>query len=128
MQAEQVKRVKSVVNIRRDGEIRKFHQQIILLIQRVPRFVDLNIRKIFVAQMKVASGGKFQLVANPGLKFISELEYQFGTELVFRVRVRRRDDVRNAVCNGDFRHLDGNFHGLRAVVNTGKNVAMDINH
>jgi hypothetical protein len=78
--------------------------------------------------MKIATGGEFQPAFHFRLKFISELEYHFGKEFVLGVRVRRGNHMRNAVGDGDFGHLDGNFHGLCAVVYAGKNVAMDINH
>src|ERR1022692_3043988 len=162
MQSEQVEHVQRVVNIRRNGEVSKFNQQIIFLVQRVlcrthldigKIFITqvkiasgsesgkvhaepekllcrthLDIGKIFITQVKIASGSEFQPAFHFCLKFISEFECQLGTESVLGIRVWSGNDVRNALLNGDFGHLDGNFHGLRSVVNAGKNVAVDINH
>src|SRR5579864_8023893 len=122
MESEQVKIVQRIVNIRRNREVRKFHQQIIFLIQCVLSFLDLNVLNSFVAQMEIASGGEFQPAFYFRLKFISELKYRFGKEFVFRVRVRSGNYMGNAVGDSDFRHLGGNFHGLCAVVYAGKNV------
>jgi len=62
------------------------------------------------------------------LNFISALPYQFGNESVGRTGVRRTDDVGYTVLNGHLRHRTGDFERFGAVIETGKYVAMNINH
>jgi hypothetical protein len=78
--------------------------------------------------MEVASGGQDQPPFEPCLQFIPELAYQFRNESVILARMRRSDDVRNAVLNSHFRHGAGDFKRLRAVVKPRKYVAMNVNH
>jgi hypothetical protein len=78
--------------------------------------------------MEIASGGKNKAAFEPSLKFIPALAYQFGNERVILARVRRPDDVCNAVLDRHLRHRARNFERLRAVVKPRKYVAMNVNH
>ncbi len=48
--------------------------------------------------------------------------------LKLRIRVRRGNDMSDAVSIGDPAHLLGNIPGRRAIVNHRENVTVDINH
>ena len=90
--------------------------------------IFLQVLKVLEVQMKIAAGGQLQAVANGGLQLVASLADQFRLEFVVRIGVRRADHMGDAVGDGHFRHLNGRFERVRAVVQTGKDVAMNIDH
>ncbi len=78
--------------------------------------------------MEIASRRQFQPVADGGLQFVAALADDFRIEFVMRIGVRRSDDVRDSIGDGHFRHLNGGFERVRAIVQAGKNVAMNVDH
>ena len=120
--------VHGVVHRRRNGKVREFHKQVILLVDRVLLRIFFQVLQIFVTQMKIASRRQFQAVADGGLQFVAPLADDFRIEFEMRIGVRRANDVRDSVGDGHFRHLDGRFERVRAVVQAGKDVAMNVDH
>ena len=127
-QSHEMQAVHGVVHGRRNGKIRELHEQIILLVDRVLLRIFLEVLQVLKIQMKIASRRQFQAVADGGLKLVTPLADDFRIEFVMRIGVRRSDHVRDAVRDGHFRHLNGCFQRVRAVVQAGKNVAMNVDH
>ena len=110
------------------AEVGELHEQVILLVDRVFLRILLQVLQIFKIQMKIATRGQFQTVADGRLQLVAALANQFRVEFEFGIRVRRANNVRDSVGDGHFRHLNRCFHCIRAVVQARKYVAMNVNH
>ena len=117
-----------LVQRRRNRKIRKFHQQIIFLIQRIAVRIEANIFEILITQMKVAAGRQNQAAFKTRLQLIAALLDFHGIEDMIRVRVRRPDHVRDAVRDRHLRHGDRHLKRIRPVIEARKNVAMNVDH
>ncbi len=78
--------------------------------------------------MKVATRGQLEAVAHPRLQFGAPFLDQIEVKVEVAIGVRRGHHMRDAFGDGHFGHLHGFVEGLRAIVERGKNVAMDIDH
>lgn len=78
--------------------------------------------------MKIAAGGEVEAAVEERLEFIPARANHFGNELEAIARMRRGDDVVNALGDGHFGHSDGDFEGFGAVVQSREDVAMDVDH
>ena len=128
LKPRQLQFVQSLVQRRRNRVVGEFHEQIVFLVERVAGRVVPNILKIFEAEMEVAAGGEDQASFKRRLNFIPALLYQFGNEIVILARVRRPDDVSDAIGDGHFSHRARDFERFCAVIEARKYVAMNINH
>ena len=78
--------------------------------------------------MKVATGGQLQPIAQPRLQFGAPLLDEIEVKAEVAIGVRRGHHMRDAFGDGHFGHLHGFVERLRAIIERGKNVAMDIDH
>ena len=117
-----------LVQRRRNRKIGKLHQQIILLVQRIAVRIEANIFEIFIAEMKIAASRQDQAPFKKRLQFVAALLDFYGIENMIRVRMWRRDHMRDAVGDRHFRHGDRNFDRIRAVIKARKDVAMNVDH
>src|SRR5260370_16781615 len=78
--------------------------------------------------MKTAAGGNVQAATDSCLQFIAKLAHLQKIEKISAVGVRRGDDMRNSIGNRGFRHGDRFFDGGGAIIETGQNVTVQIDH
>ena len=78
--------------------------------------------------MKIAADGNFQAAADFCLQFIAKLPHMRKIEKIFVVGVRRGNDMRNSIGNRGFRHSNGFFDGVGAIIKAGQNVTVEIDH
>ena len=111
-----------------NGEIVEFDEEVGGLIQSEALGIGAQGSEIFEAQMKITASRDGEAVSEAGLKFIAAGANQFGVERIFVAGVRGGNHVSDAVGDGHFGHLEGNFQRCGAVVKARKKVAMDIDH
>src|SRR5713226_10392447 len=78
--------------------------------------------------MKIAAGRNFQAAADFCLQLVTKFVDVRKIEKIFAIGVWRGDDVRNSIGNRRLRHRDRFFHGGGAIIETGQNVTMQIDH
>jgi len=117
-----------LIERRRNREIGKFDQQVVLLIQSEPFRVVLYFLKIVEAQVEITPGGQGQPPLEASLNFIPALLYQFGNKRVVRIRMWCANYVGNSIGNRGFSHGAGHLERLGAIIKIRKYVAMNINH
>src|SRR5713226_4611984 len=78
--------------------------------------------------MKVAPRGDLEAVTDAGLQFIPGGANARKIKTVFTAGMGSGHHVRNAIGDGGFGHGERLFDGFRAIVEPGKNVAVQVNH
>ena len=63
------------------------------------------LAQVFKTQMEIAARRQHQPPLESRLQFIAPRLDQFGNERVIRMRMRRRNYVRNPIRNSHFRHF-----------------------
>ena len=117
-----------LVHRRRDRILIEFHEEEIALIDAILPGVLAQRPQILRVEMKIAARADFQPVTNSGPQLISNMAHMRELEIVVAVEVRRRNNVRDSISDGRFRHGNGFLHGGRAVIQTRQNVTVQINH
>src|SRR6185437_1377730 len=111
-----------------NGEIIEFDEEVGGLIQSEAFGVGAEGGEIFEIQVEIAASCDVEAISEAGLKLVAAHADQFWVKRIFVAGVRRGNYVSDAVSDGHFRHLDGNFQGCGAIVKAGKKVAVDIDH
>jgi len=120
--------VQGLVERGRDGEIGKFDEEVIFLVEGVAGGVVADVLKILKAEVEIATGCEDEAAFEGLLNFIPAFFYQFGKERKGRMGMRGGNDVGNSVGNGHFCHGEREFKGVGAIVEARKYVAMNVNH
>jgi hypothetical protein len=128
LEAGELEFVESLVEGGRDGEVGKFDQQIVFLVERVAAGVVADVLQVLKAEMEITARGDGEAAFESSLNFIPAFFYQFGNETMGWMGVGRGDDVGDAVGDGHFRHRAGDIERVWAVVKARKYVAMNVNH
>ena len=106
----------------------EFEEEIILSIDAEGGGIYAKSGKIFQAQMKIAARGQFQPAVYSLLKESTYLAHLRIIKKVVGTSVRRSNDAGDAVIDGLLGHGDRLVKRPGAVVKTGKDVAVKINH
>ena len=106
----------------------EFDEQVIPLIDAEGSGILMNGGKIFWIEMKIAAGGELEAAFEPGLEIVAQAA-DFGVfKFVARVGMRGGDEASDSVGDCGFRHGERLLDGGRAIVNSGQDVAVQINH
>ena len=87
-----------------------------------------HILKIFIRKMEIAAQTKAGRLADALAQIVDHLRQKLAVVTIAVVSVRRGNNMLDAVRNRHAAHLLGDVPGLGAVVDFGKDVAMDVDH
>src|SRR5689334_17699808 len=120
--------MQGLIHRRWNGEFIKLHQEVILLVYAERFGISAKRIEVLRVQMKITSGSHGEPAGNFSLQFVTQPPHSVIFKSVLAVRVRSRDNVRNAIRNSSFCHGQGSFDGVGAVVYTRKDVAVNVYH
>jgi hypothetical protein len=78
--------------------------------------------------MKIAPRTKGKLTPDFPVKFVDEVSNSIAVICVAVIGVGSCDYVRNAILDGQATHLERHVPGFRAVIETGKDMGVDVDH
>ena len=102
--------------------------RVVLLVQGKALGFEADFLQILEVQMKIAAGGYNQPAFEHLLKLVAPLFDKIGNERMFGAGMWRADDMGNAFGDGHLGHGRRHIKGVRAVIETGKDVAMNVDH
>jgi hypothetical protein len=129
--AGQAQLVKRFVEVGREAVVGEFDEEIVATVERIFFGIGDGVLHVVVAEVEVAAGGDGKgngFGGEGGAEGVDAASDFSGVEVIDVVGVRGSDDVGYAVFRGDTGHGQGGLEVGRAVVETGEEMMVEIDH
>ena len=111
-----------------DAEIAEFHQQVARAPDDIASGMSQRVLHVLVGKMEIASQADLEGVSDEFLQVGGDLLQIFAVVMIAIVGMGRGHHVGDAVGGSHAAHGHARFPCLRAIVDFGKNVGVDIDH